>query len=121
MSFKGGLRSLINELIVDALKPLKIPVTFQRYTGKAKEYITFHEYLVKGEEYEEDAESLTAHYIQVDVWSKNDYTATVSKVKENLINAGFKRKSEIDLYEENTEIYHKGLKFYYLEEDDINA
>lgn len=112
---------MINKIIVDALKPLNIPVSFQKYTGKAENYITFHEYLAAGEEYEDDEESLTAHYVQVDVWSKSDYTDLVKKVKELLIRVGFKRLNEIDLYEEDTKIFHKGLKFYYLEESDING
>ena len=68
---------MINKLIIDVLKPLNIPVSFQRYTGKADTYITFHEYFTNGEDYEDDEESLTAHYIQVDVWSKKDYTNKV--------------------------------------------
>ncbi len=114
---------MINKILLDALKSLKIPVSFQKYSGKAKTYITFHEYLVSGEEYEDDVESLTAHYIQVDVWSNGDYTAIAKNVKELLLKAGFKRLNEIDLYEEETKIYHKGLKFYYLEEreSDING
>jgi hypothetical protein len=107
---------MINQIIIDALTHLKIPVCFQRYSGKAETYITFHEYLETGEEYEEDEESLTAHYIQVDVWSKTDYTEIVKEAKNLLRAAGFKRLNEIDLYEEDTRVYHKGLKFYYLEE-----
>lgn len=107
---------MINKLIIDLLKPLNVPVSFQRYTGKADTYITFHEYFTSGEEYEDDEEALTAHYIQVDVWSKVDYSEVVKKTKELLLKAGLKRLNEIDLYEEDTKIYHKGLKFYYLEE-----
>lgn len=116
MSLKGGLKNLIKKLIIDSLKSLKIPVSFQRYSGKAETYITFHEYLETGEEYEDDEESLTSHYVQIDVWSKTDYTDIAKEVKKLLIAAGFKRLNEIDLYEEDTKIYHKGLKFYYLEE-----
>jgi len=114
---------MISKIIMDTLQPLKIPVSFQKYSGKAKTYITFHEYLVSGEEYEDDEETFTAHYIQVDVWSKEDYIAIVKKIKELLLNVRFKRLNEIDLYEEDTKIYHKGLKFYYLEErkNDING
>ena len=100
---------MISKMILDALKPLKIPVSFQKYSGKAKTYITFHEYLVSGEEYEDDVESLTVHYIQVDIWSKDDYTDIVKNVKQLLLNVGFKRLNEIDLYEEEIKIYHKGL------------
>lgn len=112
---------MINKLIIDALKPLNIPVVFQKYSGKAETYITFHEYLASGEEFEDDEEYLTAHYVQVDVWSKSDYTDLVAKVKKLLIDAGFKRLNEIDLCEEDTKMYHKGLKFYYLEERDIDG
>lgn len=114
---------MINKLIMDTLKPLKIPVAFQNYSGKLENYITFHEYLAVGEEYDDDEEALTAHYIQVDVWSKSDYTDIVKNIKEVLLKAGFKRLNEIDLYEEDTKIYHKGLKFYYLEEmeSDLNG
>lgn len=107
---------MINKIIIDALNPLKIPVAFQKYSGKAETYITFHEYLAEGEEYEDDEEALIAHYIQVDVWSKADYAYVVKNIKELLLKTGFKRLNEIDLYEEDTKIYHKGLKFYYLEE-----
>lgn len=107
---------MMNKLIIDLLKPLNVPVSFQRYAGKADTYITFHEYFTSGEEYEDDEEALTAHYIQVDVWSKVDYTEVVKRTKELLFKAGLKRLNEIDLYEEDTKIYHKGLKFYYLEE-----
>lgn len=112
---------MINKIIIDTLKPLNIPVVFQKYSGKSETYITFHEYLIEGEEYEDDDEALTAHYIQVDVWSKSDYTEIVQKLRKLLTIVGFKRINEIDLYEEDIKIYHKGLKFYYLEESDING
>lgn len=114
---------MINKLIIDTLNSLKIPVAFQKYTGKADTYITFHEYLATGEEYEDDEERLTAHYIQVDIWSKKDYTNIVKNIKGLLLKVGFTRLNEIDLYEEDEKIYHKGLKFYYLEEmeSDING
>ena len=107
---------MINKLVLDALKPLAVPVSFQKYSGKADKYITFHEYFSGGEEFEDDNEALTSHYIQVDIWSKNDYAETVNQVKQLLHAKGFKRLDEVDLYEEDTGIYHKGLKFYYLEE-----
>ena len=112
---------MINKVIIETLKPLNIPVSFQKYIGKAETYITFHEYLASGEEFEDDEEILTAHYIQVDIWSKNDYTEIVGKIKVRLIEKGFKRLNEIDLYEEDIKIYHKGLKFYYLEESEVRA
>ncbi|SHH59324.1 hypothetical protein [Clostridium grantii] len=110
---------MINKLIRDTLKPLNIPVHFQKYSGKAKIYITFHEYFQSGEYFEEDEETYTGHYIQVDVWTKEDYTILVKSIKDLLKNVGFKRLDETDLYEEDTGLYHKGLRFFYLEEKEV--
>ena len=107
---------MIHKLIMDTLKPLNIPVSFQKYSEKAETYITFHEYMTSGEGYEEDEEMLTGHYVQVDVWTKSDYTELVGKIRSAVLSAGFKRLNEIDLYEEDTKIYHKAMRFYYLEE-----
>lgn len=105
----------LNKLIIDTLKPLNIPVSFQIYAGTATTYITFIEYLQQGEFFSEDDEELTGHYVQVDVWSKSDYTSIVKQVKELLENVGFKRTNEVDLYESDTKFFHKGIRFFYLE------
>ena len=106
---------LINKKLLTALSPLSVPVAFQHYTGQAETYITVHEYLQEGDEYDDDEETLTTHLVQVDIWSKGDYITLVSQVKFMLGQAGFKRISEEDLYEPDTGIYHKGLRFFYLE------
>jgi hypothetical protein len=36
-----------------------------------------------------------------------------------LKNMGFKRLDEADLYEPDTGLYHKGIKFYYLEPKEV--
>lgn len=110
---------MINKLILDTLKPLGVPVGFQKYSGTESTYITFHEYLQTGEEFEEDDEAFTGHYVQVDIWSKADYTALAGNIKAQLKAADFKRLDEADLYEPDTGIYHKGLKFYYLESKEV--
>ena len=107
---------MINSLILEALKPLKIPVSFQKYKGKENTYITFFNYLKQGEEYADNEEKATGYYIQVDVWSKNDYTELVEKVKNAMKAAGFRRTSAVDLFEEDTKIYHKVIRFSYLSE-----
>lgn len=104
---------IINKLVIDTLKPLNIPVSFQRYNGTATTYITFFEYLQQGESYADNEEKLTGHYIQVDIWSKNDYSSIVDSVKTNMKNAGFRRTTETEIYENDTQIYHKSLRFFY--------
>ena len=106
---------MINKIVLETLAAVGVPVSFQKYTGKENTYITFHEYLQNGEDFSEDQESHTGHYIQIDIWSKSDYTALVTTVKSLALAAGFHRLNEADFYEPDTGIYHKGLKFYYLE------
>jgi len=106
---------MINKLIIESLRPLNIPVSFQKYTGTATEYITFHCYFTEGAAFDDDSESLTGYYFQIDIWSKSDYTEIAHKTKNLLIDKGFKRITEFDLYE--NDIYHKVMKFYYMEGD----
>jgi len=51
-------------------------------------------------------------YIQVDVWSKSDYTEVVEKVENYMKVAEFTRTSAADLFEEDTKIYHKVMRFF---------
>ena len=108
---------MINKLIIELLSPLNIPVSFQKYSGEAIEYITFHNYFTGGEAFDDDQESLTGNYIQVDIWTKTDYTKIVDRTRELLTEKGFKRLNEFDLYEDDTKTYHKVMKFYYMKGD----
>ena len=107
---------MINKMVMEALLPLNLPVSFQKYSGKAAVYITFHEYLQSGESFEDDNEAFTGHYIQVDLWSKTDYGTIADDIKRIMRESGFRRLDEADLYEPDTGIYHKGIRFFYLEE-----
>ena len=107
----------MNSLIINTLKPIGVPVTFQNYVGKETTYITFFTYLEQGEEFADDEEIVTGHYIQVDVWSKGNYLEVVNEVKERMKQAGFRRRSEYELYEKDTKIFHKVLRFVYEEEE----
>jgi hypothetical protein len=102
------------KLIKDTLAPLGIPVAFQSYSGDAKTYITYSCYLEQGEEWAEDEEIATGFYVQVDIWSKADYTTLEGQVKIAMLSAGFKRTSAQDFYENDTKTYHKALRFFML-------
>jgi len=71
----------LNKKILETLTPLGVLVKFQKHSGSANQYITFHEYFQTGEAYDDDEESLTGRYIQVDVWSRTDYEVLVIQVK----------------------------------------
>jgi hypothetical protein len=104
----------LNKLIIDTLSPLGVPVAFHRYTGTATTYITFFEFNQRSAMNADDSEQNTQHSIQVDIWSKGDYTNLVQQVKNALNGVGFFRTSEAEFYEDDTKIYHKVIRFNYV-------
>lgn len=107
---------MINKLILDTLKNIGAPVSFQTYSGMATPYITFFEYLQLAENYADNVERTAGHYIQVDIWSKTDYIALRDSTLAALKAAGFSRVYETEFYEDDTKIFHKILRLFYLEE-----
>ncbi|MCT4543488.1 MAG: hypothetical protein N4A63_08100 [Vallitalea sp.] len=105
----------MNKLIIDTLKPLNVPVSLLKYSGKSNTYITFQEYAQIGDSFSEDIEEITGHYIQLNVFSKIDYSSLVEQVKELLGNVGFKRKNEFDLFESDTGYFNHVIRFFYAE------
>ncbi|PLR93192.1 tail completion protein gp17 [Bacillus sp. T33-2] len=105
----------LNSLIINTLKPLSVPVAFQTYTGTATTYITFFEFNQNGALHGDDSELKSRHSIQVDIWSKGDYTTLAKQVKEKLIEAGFTRTMETEFFEADTKIYHKVLRFNFVQ------
>lgn len=102
----------MNKMILAALKDIGVPIRFQTYTGKEESYITFFTYLDRPELHSDDMELITGHFIQIDVWSKRDYTDLVDLVHQSMIDAGFIKLNFYDLYEEELKIYHKVMRFF---------
>ena len=103
----------LNSLIISTLSPTNVPIVFQVYSGRETTYITFFEYNEMGISFAEDEEQTERRSIQVDIWSKGNYTALVKQVRKLMKDAGFTRNSGGEFYEEDTKIYHKVLRFYY--------
>ena len=102
----------INQKVMAALQKIGVPVRFQTYTGTADTYITFFTYLDKPEGYADDVEYVNGYYVQVDVWSKGNYTDLVNAVHEKMLAAGFIKQNFYDLYEDDLKIYHKAMRFF---------
>ena len=103
---------MINKIVMDALKNIGVPVSFQTYGGKKDPYITFFTYLDKGEQFADDGEVITGYYVQIDIWSKKDYTQVSKEEHERMIERGFIKKGFYDLYEDDLKIYHKVMRFF---------
>jgi hypothetical protein len=102
----------INQEVLQALGDIGVPVSFQNYTGKANTYITFFTYLDKPEQHADDGEIITGHYVQIDVWSKTDYTDLVKAIHQKMLTAGFSKQNFYDLYEDDVKTYHKVMRFF---------
>lgn len=101
----------INKDVTFALKNIGVPVSFQTYSGNEETYITFFTYLDKPEEHADDEESATGYYVQVDIWSKTDYTSLAKEVHKCMLTAHFRKLNFYDLFEDDTRTYHKVMRF----------
>lgn len=103
----------MNSLIISTLKPTNVPVNFQVYTGDETTFITFFELNQMSAMQGEDIEIKTQHSFQVDVWSEGNYATLVKQVRDLMIDAGFRRITEHEFYEQETRTFHKVFRFYY--------
>lgn len=111
----------IVKLVFESLKSLNIPAIEGWYDKELnKTHITFFEYLEIPEGYLEDEEASISHNIQLDIWTTNSKEGLVlkNKVKKLLKQNGFYMEDSKDQFEEDTGIYHKAMRFNYIEELD---
>lgn len=108
----------INELIINTLKPLNVPITFASYNQTADTYVVFLEYNQASFLQADDEEYRTVHYYQVDVFSKTNYGNLVKNIKNKLNTVGFRRMFESETYEEEMKRYRKILRFSYISEEE---
>lgn len=106
----------MNEKIISIIEELDVPVQFRHYTGKSDTYITFFTFLEKGELFGDDEEMENGIYIQLNIFSKEDYTDLVEKIKIKMKDNNFIKRYEADApYEVDTKYYHKVLRYLYIE------
>lgn len=105
----------LNKLIIQTLSPTNVPVNFHKYSGSESTYITFFEINDQGAIYADDEEKRANHSIQVKVSSNGNIDNLVKQVHDLMTAAGFTKRNYFDQYENDTETYHKVMRFYYVE------
>lgn len=55
------------------------------------------------------------HYIQVDIFSKGDFTNLEKAVEEVMEKKGYNFITSADLFEDDTKLYHKALRYTFKE------
>lgn len=109
-------------MVYNVLKPLNLPVKWQLRPSfdKSKTVISYH-FFNEGDLLHGDGEGIEeGGALQIDIFSKTNYTSTVKEVKSLLKRAGFlfeEAKDNTEKLDENTIIYHKILIFNYIESE----
>lgn len=102
----------INNEVLRALKDIGIPVSFQTSKNEKYPYLTFFTYLDTTIQHADDEEIITGYFIQIDIWSKTDYIKIAKEVHQSMLTANFIKQRFHDLYEEDTKVYHKVMRFF---------
>lgn len=103
----------MNNEVIEALKPLGIPIAFQTRPEHTDLYITFFTYLEQGELFADDEEIETGYYIHLDLFGRKNLTEKAKEIKRLMREKGFTRTSNFDgTYEEDTGLHHKVFRFY---------
>jgi len=104
------LKVLNSKKILDLLPDKKVFFLHANNPNKSMylEYEIINEY---GTEYSEGKEDYSTYVIQVDIFSTGDYTECEEVVKKVMIENGFNRDMAADLYEKETGLYHKAMRF----------
>lgn len=111
-NIKQYIKQMLSDTeIINLLPNKKVYFLHADSSEVKKPYIEYEIYDENGEEWAENKEIATNYYLQVDIFSLGDYTEIENKVKEKMINQGFKRSMAADLYEEDTGLYHKAMRF----------
>lgn len=99
--------------VYNILKDLGVPVKWniRPPTFPSITYFFYNEY---GQEFGDGEEIGTNYSLQVDIWSKSDYSELVEQVKKALKENEFYRISTNEFYEDDVKVYHKVLRFIYL-------
>lgn len=108
------------EFITSTLSSLNVRIAFQALPSGMNppgQYITFLEYFSGPDLEVADKEVTTERLIQVNVWSKGNYSSLVNNVRTILEQAGFERISEYDgPYTYGDSHFNKVLRFRFIDE-----
>lgn len=103
------LNTLENKEILNLLGDRK--VFFLHATNPTPPYLEYEIINENGEFFCENKEEYTNYTIQVDIFSKKDYTEIEDRVKKCMQDRDFNRTNGADLYEKDTGLYHKAMRF----------
>lgn len=89
-----------------------IPVAHLRYKGSSKTYVVWTIISEVPSLSANDEDLYSVGQVDIDVYSDGNYLSIVSKIKELMkINEWIWVEDSVEMYEEDTELYHKTITF----------
>ncbi|CEH28860.1 hypothetical protein AM501_27305 [Aneurinibacillus migulanus] len=73
--------------------------------------ITFFEMDNVDNRFADDTAIASEIRIQIDVWSKGSTSKIANEVDKTMKSLGFRRTASTDLYEDDTKVFHKGMRY----------
>lgn len=113
----------IIKIIAKSLEPISlkgIPVVQGWYDKNINDtHITFTLLNDSVNSVSDDEEETISYFIQIDIWGKKDEWKLKKEVKKLMLESDFGYDDGQDFFENDTKIYHKALRFKYVEDLEI--
>ncbi|MEN6349336.1 MAG: DUF3168 domain-containing protein [Syntrophomonas sp.] len=89
------------------------PRVYQQVAPRPNEFprISFFEMTNFDTGFADDTAIASEIHLQIDIWSKGSTTDVAGEVDKTMKALGYKRTGSADLYEEDTKIFHKALRY----------
>jgi hypothetical protein len=110
VKIKQYLKQILSQDEIINLLPDK-KVYFLHANSPNSPYIEYEIIDEFGDEFAENKEISTYHVVQIDIFSTGDYSSIEEIVFNKMIGAGFNRDKGADLFEEDTKLNHKVMRF----------
>ncbi len=96
------------EILIEALKEINLPVKYYEYNGIKEEYIVYNEEVMQLTNYADNTPMNQVSWWQVHIFTPRDGAFRIhrEKVKEALIKNGFTLSEITTLYEKDTKTIH---------------
>lgn len=110
MNINPIIEKAFENFVVDGIK---IPISYMKYKGDAKSYLTYYTYMTRPEGFADDVPVLVGTYATIDIFSKGNFKKILKEVKKILKENKFTWiDDEAEDYEENTGLFHVPVNFY---------
>ncbi|MCK9327264.1 MAG: hypothetical protein M0P69_17360 [Bacteroidales bacterium] len=111
ITMKSSIKTAL--LSAEIIKLLQGARVYAVKAPRAEEYprITFFEMVNFDENYADDTSYSSRLVYQVDIWSKANPDPIAVEVDKEMKSIGFTRIAGADLYENDTQVYHRALRY----------